>query len=117
MMRRVGLALAGLLGLGVVGCGHAQVTGSAQNDFATPVGHAQATNPRYINPLAAAHPARDRSVFEREEFAAAREGGPPAPPPRGSAIVPEAAPPPEVMPPPYTPPAEEAPPPETAPLP
>src|SRR6476646_10266425 len=44
LMRRMvgGLALAGLFG---VGCGHAQVTGSAKNDWSTPSGHAQATDP------------------------------------------------------------------------
>ena len=61
-MRRMvgGLALAGLFG---VGCGHAQVTGSAQNDWSTPTGHAQATHPVVVDPNGGTHPARNRSVF------------------------------------------------------
>ncbi|MCU1277595.1 MAG: hypothetical protein JWM53_1141 [bacterium] len=64
MPRMVGLALAGLL---AGACGHEQTTGSAQNGWQTPVGYATATNPRYINPLAAAHPARDRTVFQEQQ--------------------------------------------------
>jgi len=77
-MRRAlgGMALVGLF---AVGCGHEQVTGSARNDWNTPTGHATATNPRYVNPMAAAHPARDRSVFAKQE-------APPQQPNAGSAI-------------------------------
>jgi hypothetical protein len=56
-----------LVGLFAVGCGTEQVTGSARNDWNTPTGHATATDPRYVNPMAAAHPARDRSVFAKQE--------------------------------------------------
>ena len=87
-MMGVGLALAGLVG---VGCGHATPTGSAQNDWATPVGHATATNPRYINPMAGAHPAHDRSVFARTE-APPLQPGAEAPVSTGTAVAPETVP-------------------------
>ncbi|HWE30142.1 MAG TPA: hypothetical protein VHB97_19175 [Polyangia bacterium] len=64
MRRILGLALAGVIG---GACGHEITTGSARNDWATPTGHASATNPRYINPLAATHPARNRSVFAERQ--------------------------------------------------
>ncbi|HEX9103629.1 MAG TPA: hypothetical protein VF997_15570, partial [Polyangia bacterium] len=64
MMRIVGLALAAFV---AGACGHATTTGSAQNDWATPTGHAMATNPRYVDPMAAIHPAHDRSVFAKSE--------------------------------------------------
>jgi hypothetical protein len=56
-----------LVGLFSVGCGHEQVTGSAKNDWNTPTGYATATNPRYVNPMDANRPARDRSVFAKRE--------------------------------------------------
>ncbi|HEX6837141.1 MAG TPA: hypothetical protein VF334_11245 [Polyangia bacterium] len=109
-MMGVGLALAGLVG---VGCGHAVPTGSAQNDWATPVGHATATNPRYVNPMAGAHRAHDRSVFARTE-APPLQPGAEAPVSTGTAVAPEtpvAPEPPGMVP----PPAETMPPPETVP--
>ena len=73
-MRRIvgGLALAGLFG---VGCGHAQVTGSAKNDWSTPTGHAQATDPVKVDPMAGSHPAHDRSAFARREAPSLQPAG------------------------------------------
>ena len=51
-------------------CGHATPTGSAQNDWTTPTGYASATDPRYINPMAAAHRAKHQ-LGPRIEHAAA----------------------------------------------
>ena len=98
----VGLALAGLVG---VGCGHATPTGSASNDWATPTGRATATNPRVVNPMEAAHPARDRSDFAKAEAPPLQPGATPstetpvAPEPVGA----------------VPPPAQPLPPPETVP--
>jgi hypothetical protein len=100
MPKWVGLVFAGLI---AGACGHATPTGSARNDWDTPTGYANATDPRYINPIAAAHPARNRSVF------AAREA-----PPVQSAPAEEAAPAPvDAVP----PPAETTPPSDTEGLP
>jgi hypothetical protein len=98
MTRIVGVALAGLF---VAACGHATPTGSAQNGWATPTGYASATHPRYINPDAAAGPARDRSAFEAQ-----------APPQQPGASDVTSAPPPAML-----PPADEQPimPPDTSP--
>ena len=112
-MMGAGLALAGILG---VGCGHAVTTGSAQNDWATPVGHATATNPRVVNPMMAAHGTRDRSLFARREApplqpnAQTQAETPPVetPAPLATPIAPE---PPGMVP----PPAQPLPPPETVP--
>ncbi len=64
MTRWVGLLFAGVV---AAACGHEVTTGSARNDWATPSGYANATDPRYINPDAPAHPAHDRSVFAKRE--------------------------------------------------
>jgi hypothetical protein len=70
-------------------CGHEVTTGSARNDWDTPTGHASATDPRYINPMAAGHPVHDRSVFAKRE-APPQQSPPPEealPPP--TTVVPE----------------------------
>ncbi|MCA1664109.1 MAG: hypothetical protein LC659_07565, partial [Myxococcales bacterium] len=51
----------------VAGCGHATPTGSAQNNWATPTGHASATNARVVDPNGGSRVARDRSVFARHD--------------------------------------------------
>jgi hypothetical protein len=101
-MRRAlgGMALVGLF---AVGCGHEQVTGSAKNDWNTPTGYATATDPRYVNPMDANRPAKDRSVFAKQE-------APTLQPNAGSAIeqpAPVAVPPPTMTP---TPPVDTMPP-------
>lgn len=114
MSRVTGVALAAFL---AGACGHVTPLGSAQNDWATPTGHGSATNARSFDPEAAAHPARDRSVFARRPSAPAGDvavdattATPVAPEPRGA--VP---PPPETLPPPETVP--DIAPPDTGPLP
>ena len=113
-MRRLvgGMTLAGLFAFG---CGTAQVTGSAKNDWTTPTGHAQATDPRIVDPMDPGHLRGDRSVFAKREAPPLQEhnGGTaieqPAPPPPAPVdnaapdITPEPmpeAPPPYVLPPP-----------------
>ena len=111
MSRMMGAALAVCA---VVGCGHATTTGSAQNDWTTPTGYASATNPRVINPDAAVHPARDRSLFARREAPTLQ------PQPSGSSAIDttqpmDTLPPSETLPPPDTvPPSETLPPPDTS---
>jgi hypothetical protein len=90
MKRLLGLALTGTL---ACACGHATPTGSARNDWNTPTGYATATNPRYLNPSAGIHPAKNRTVFET------REAPPLQPPPAETAPAPETMPPAETLPP------------------
>jgi hypothetical protein len=95
----VGVALGGLV---AVGCGHATPTGTARNDWATPVGRATAQNPRYVNPLAAAHPTHNPARYANDYAAATRASDaytPVAPEPVGA----------------VPPPAQPLPPPETVP--
>jgi hypothetical protein len=92
MKKVLTLAFAGAL---AAACGHAQPTGSARNNWATPTGYATATNPNYINPDAAAHPARNRNAFRAQ-------------------LAPDAVPRPAVAP---APPSETLPPPTEAPPP
>jgi hypothetical protein len=92
------MALAGLIG---GACGHATPTGSAQNNWATTTGYANATDPRYINPMAAAH----RAKHYNWDLASST---PPPVQPQGSAISTEPT---EAVP----PPAEPMPPPEAVP--
>jgi hypothetical protein len=70
-----------LVGVLASACGHAVHTGSAKNDWTTPTGYANATDPAYINPDAAAHRAKHFDFASRE-----------APPlqsaPAGSAVTP-----------------------------
>ena len=92
MTRILGVALAAVV---AGACGHATTTGSARNDWATPTGHAAATNPRYINPDAAAHPARNRSDFAKREAPTAQPeplATPPSPPPPDIYVVPDTEP-------------------------
>jgi len=78
-MKRIAGGVAALAGLFGVGCGHEAVTGSAQNNWATPVGHATATNPNYVDPNEPAFtPKKDRSVFAKSEA---------APPPPARSVV------------------------------
>ena len=101
MTRWVGLVFAGVV---AAACGHATPTGSARNDWDTPTGYANATDPRYINPDAAAHPAKHRSVF------ATREAPPlQSPPPEEVAPMDAVPPPAETTPPPQTVPDETLP--------
>ena len=85
----LGMVCAGLL---AGACGHATPTGSARNDWTTPTGYANATDPRYVNPNAAAHRAHDRSVFADRQA--------PTLQPQGSAISTEPM---EAVPPPAEP--------------
>ena len=108
MKKLWGLALAGLF---AGACGTATHTGSARNDWATPTGYANATDPRVVNPNAPEHRSRDLAQIARSE----------APPPPVEHYPPqeEAAPPPvptnpelqEAVP----PPAEPLPPPQAVP--
>ena len=108
MRSMVGLALTGLV---AGACGHATPTGSAQNGWRTPTGYASATNPRYINPDAAAHPARDRSVFEERQAPPQQPVSSEEPRPAETTAPMATEPPPGPVP----PPAETRPPPETVP--
>ena len=109
MPRMWGLALAGLM---AGACGHATPTGSAQNGWVTPTGNATATNPRYVNPLAAAHPARDRSLFAERQAPSLQPAAADEALPLSNESAPIVAEPPSG---PVPPPAEVLPPPETVP--
>ncbi|HXU69675.1 MAG TPA: hypothetical protein VN947_10110 [Polyangia bacterium] len=102
MTKLWGLALAGLF---AGACGHATPTGSARNDWATPTGYANATDPRVINPNAPEHRVRDRSLFATSaapppvQPAPSQVSAPPVTNPELQEAVP---PPPEELPPPET---------------
>jgi hypothetical protein len=64
-----------LAGLFAVGCGHEQVTGSARNNWATPEGHATATDPVKVDPMAPMHATHDRSVFAKREAPSLQPNG------------------------------------------
>ncbi len=74
-----GLALAGALA--GAGCGHATPTGSARNNWATPTGHATATNPNYLDPYAGMRRAKNRAVFSMREAPTLQPTAPATPPP------------------------------------
>ena len=85
MTRWMGVLFAGVV---AAACGHEVTTGSARNDWTTPTGYANATNPRYIDPMAGVQPTHNRSTFAKREAPPLQE------PPPAEATPPDAVPPP-----------------------
>ncbi|MGZ3439701.1 MAG: hypothetical protein ACXVDD_09295 [Polyangia bacterium] len=103
MTKLWGLAVAGLL---AAGCGHAQTTGNASNDWSTPVGYAS-VRPEQVHRLETS-PTRapkgaERQVFYEEQApigSLAAQSGVAPPVERGTALPPDTVTPQETLPPP-----------------
>jgi hypothetical protein len=102
MTKLWGVAVFGLL---AAGCGHAQTTGSARNDWSTPVGYATVPTDevRRLEIQTRAPKGDERQVFYEEQApigAIEAQAGAAPPIERGSALPPDTVAPQEALPPP-----------------